>query len=193
MSLALKFTTLLVRTLSKPMASAIKALAKNNDIFKQGCIGVAQFVHKADANMRMHILGEKKFKIRPLNDNKAIDLGANFLSELFIFSVAFGLVVYELYRSRKKASDQRDAFADDIEVLQGEIVGMKKRLRELGVAIDDYKIPDGCRPMYIKVDAEDYLKPSDELTKQANAVANASKDIKADVKVEGNDHGQDQS
>lgn len=170
-SLALKFLTLLVRTLAKPVAQAIKALAQRNEPFRKGCIAMAQFVHKADAHMRMKLLGEKKFKVRPLNDKKAIELGATFLLELFIFSVAFGLVVYETVRSRKKATTQREALADDIEVLQGEMNHIKKKLKELNIIVDDYKVPPGYRPKYIKVTDEDQGDEPKDPLKEPEALA----------------------
>ncbi|KAK6464673.1 optic atrophy 3-like protein, partial [Scheffersomyces coipomensis] len=119
--IALKLTSLLVRTVAKPIATALKTQAKEHEFFKRACIGIAQTVHTTDLTLRMSLLGEKRIKIRPLNDTKAVENGANFLSEFFIFSVAGSLIFYESYRSRKKASDERDAIADDINVLQSEI------------------------------------------------------------------------
>lgn len=150
--IALKLTSLLVKTVAKPIANTLKAQAKEHETFRNGCIFIAQTVHKTDLKLRMSLLGEKKIKIRPLNDAKAIDNGANFLSELFIFSVAGSLIFYESYRSRKKASDERESIADDISVLQSEIEYLKSKLREVNIKLDDYQIPQGIKPKYIKLD-----------------------------------------
>ncbi|RLV82803.1 hypothetical protein JA9_003679 [Meyerozyma sp. JA9] len=151
--IALKLTSLLVRTIAKPIATAIKAQAKDHEKFRQGCIRIAQTVHHTDIRLRMSLLGEKKIKIRPLNDKKAVENGANFLSEFFIFSVAGSLILYESNRSRKKAADERDALADDIATLQDEIDYIKKRLASYNVRMDDYKPPEGYRPKYVKISA----------------------------------------
>ncbi|CAI5758681.1 unnamed protein product [Candida verbasci] len=149
--IALKLTSLLVRTIAKPIGNAIKLQAKNHETFRKGCITFAQTLHSTEIKLRMHLLGEKKLKIRPLNDNKAIDQGATFISEFFIFSVAGSLILYESYRSRKKASDERDALADDISVLQNEIEYLKLKLKDFNIKLDDYKVPDGYSPKYIKI------------------------------------------
>lgn len=153
--IALKLTSLLVRTVAKPIATAIKAQAKEHEKFRQGCIRIAQTVHHTDIRLRMSLLGEKKIKIRPLNDKKAVENGANFLSEFFIFSVAGSLILYESFRSRKKAADERDALADDIATLQDEIEYIKKRLASYNVRMDDYKPPEGYRPKYVKIQTGD--------------------------------------
>lgn len=152
-SIALKLTTLLVKTVAKPMANVIKQQAKEHERFRNICIKMAQSLHRNETRLRMSLLGEKKIKIRPLNDTKAIEQGATFISEFFIFSVAGSLIFYEAYRSRKKASTARESLADDISVLQSEIEYIKEKLGELNIKMDDYKIPDGYKPKYIKVES----------------------------------------
>ncbi|KAG2735749.1 hypothetical protein G9P44_001963 [Scheffersomyces stipitis] len=151
--IALKLTSLLVRTVAKPIGTALKTQAKQHESFRKACITVAQTVHSTDLRLRMSLLGEKKIKIRPLNDAKAVENGAAFLSELFIFSVAGSLIFYESYRSRKKANDERDALADDISVLQNEIEFIKSKLGDINIKLDDYRIPDGFKPKYVKIES----------------------------------------
>ncbi|EMG46206.1 hypothetical protein SBY92_000937 [Candida maltosa Xu316] len=150
--LALKFTSLLVRTIAKPIGNAIKAQAREHERFRNICIKFAQSMHSTEIKLRMSLLGETKIRVKPLNDNKAIEQGATFISEFFIFSVAGSLIMYEAYRSRKKASSERDALADDISVLQNEIEYIKSKLGEINIKLDDYQIPDGYKPKYIKID-----------------------------------------
>lgn len=66
-------------------------------------------------------------RIRPLSDAKAIELGANFFSEAFVFLVAFGLIIFENYRSRNKAKDQREVLADRLDDLEAEIIRLRNR------------------------------------------------------------------
>lgn len=165
--IALKITALLVRTILKPISKAISTQAKNNETFRKYCISFANKLHKTDVKLRMNLLGEKKIRVRPLNDNKAIEQGAAFISETFIFSVAGGLIFYEAYRSRKKASDQRDALADDITILQNEIEYIKSKLKDMNVKLDDYKVPEGYKPKYVKIGGTSILENLAEDKKQS--------------------------
>ncbi|KAL0257492.1 hypothetical protein SLS55_008306 [Diplodia seriata] len=59
----------------------------------------------------------KNPRVRPLSENKAIDMGANFISETFMFLVAGSIIIWEQWRSRKKASDRRDVVDDRLDEL----------------------------------------------------------------------------
>lgn len=56
-------------------------------------------------------------RIRPLSEAKAIDSGANFISEAFLFMVAAGLIIGEAFRARRKEGARRD----DVEVRLGKL------------------------------------------------------------------------
>ncbi|KAK5108852.1 hypothetical protein LTR62_007742 [Meristemomyces frigidus] len=62
-----------------------------------------------------------KVKIRPLSEAKAIELGANFFSETFIFAVAAGLLIWDSWRSRKKENQRRDDVAERLGELETEV------------------------------------------------------------------------
>jgi hypothetical protein len=49
----------------------------------------------------------RHYRIRPLSEAKAIESGANFISESFLFLVAGGLILFESWRSRRKESTRR--------------------------------------------------------------------------------------
>ena len=59
-----------------------------------------------------------KPRIRPLSEAKAIDTGANFVSETFLFLVGVGLIGFEWYRREQKESSRREDVADRIEELE---------------------------------------------------------------------------
>jgi hypothetical protein len=63
----------------------------------------------------------QRIKIRPLSETRAIELGANFFSEAFIFGVAAGLLIWDAWRSRKKESARRDDVAERLEKLEAEV------------------------------------------------------------------------
>lgn len=101
--------------------------------------------------MRMKLLGEANIKVRPLNDAKAIDNGASFISESFLFSVAGGLILYESFRQRRKEQVRREGVADDIKALQDEIEWLKKILQDKRVVTEEYHLPGGMAPSILKL------------------------------------------
>ncbi|KAJ2260942.1 hypothetical protein GGI01_002649 [Coemansia sp. RSA 376] len=137
-----KIASLLFRTLAKPgtqptkeqealLANALKQQAKSHDVFRSMCINVAQMAHRTEMNWKMNVLGYKKEKIRPLNDAKAIDAGANFLGEAFIFSVALSLLFAEQIRSRNQAQRQRNAVDDRLDDLEKGMLESREELKRI--------------------------------------------------------------
>jgi hypothetical protein len=59
-----------------------------------------------------------KQRIRPLTEAKAIDTGATFISETFLFLVAGSLIVFEAWRSRRKENTRREDVADRLVELE---------------------------------------------------------------------------
>lgn len=72
-----------------------------------------------------------KPKIRPLSEAKAIESGATFISETFLFGVAAGLIVFESWRSGRKESKRRDDVAVRINDLEESEKAARKALVEL--------------------------------------------------------------
>ena len=72
-----------------------------------------------------------KPRIRPLTEAKAIESGANFISETFLFSVAAGLIFFESWRSRKKETTRRDDVAERLADLEDSEKGARRALVEL--------------------------------------------------------------
>lgn len=120
----------------------------------------------------MRILGENATKIRPLNDTRAIETGANFLSEGFIFSVAGGLILFESVRARNKELARRESVADDIATLQDELELLKKNLKEQRIIIEEYKVPQELNPSVLKIaKREEAPKIYDEEATRPKALA----------------------
>lgn len=83
---------------------------------------------KDEADGKKEAEKPQKVKIRPLSEARAIELGANFFSEAFIFGVAVGLLLVEQYRSRKKESQRRDDVAERLEQLESEVESLRATL-----------------------------------------------------------------
>jgi hypothetical protein len=63
---------------------------------------------------------KKPPRIRPLSEAKAIETGANFISEAFLFCVAGGLVVFEFFRGKRKDANRRGDVEDRLDELEQE-------------------------------------------------------------------------
>ncbi|MCJ1358627.1 MAG: hypothetical protein MMC33_008627 [Icmadophila ericetorum] len=186
-SITLKISSLLIRTLSKPIANRIKQQAREHERFRRVCIAFAQRLHRLDMSLRLGLLqdpasierqiareaaeaqakkhkleaptvkteeetkadgeelrklkkevkekvkatGSVKHKIRPLSEAKAIDSGANFISETFLFAVGLGLIIFEGWRSRRKEATRRSDVADQIASLEASERAARQGLIEL--------------------------------------------------------------
>jgi len=72
-----------------------------------------------------------KPRIRPLSEAKAIESGATFISETFLFSVAAGLILFESWRSRRKETSRRDDVAERLADLEESEKAARRALVEL--------------------------------------------------------------
>ena len=70
-------------------------------------------------------------RIRPLSEAKAVESGATFISETFLFSVAAGLIFFESWRSRRKETSRREDVADRLEELEESEKAARRALVEL--------------------------------------------------------------
>lgn len=70
-------------------------------------------------------------RVRPLSESKAIESGANFISEFFLFAVAGSLILAEQIRVRRKAANMRDVIAERLELLEDRTRQDEERLADL--------------------------------------------------------------
>ncbi|KAH3668111.1 hypothetical protein OGAPHI_001865 [Ogataea philodendri] len=131
-SIALKLTTLFVRQIAKPIANTIKSEAKNHQGFKVTCVRVAQYFHFLDERLKTSLMGSKARQIRPLNEAKAIQNGAEILSETFIFSVAAGALLYESNRQRVKEKNRKEGMESDVRRMEEEIAELREVVKLIG-------------------------------------------------------------
>lgn len=96
----------------------------------------AQTKAEEDAAKKEKVEEEKdkhppKPKIKPLSETKAIESGANFISETFLFGVAAGLILFESWRSGRKEKTRRNDVADRLADLEESEDAARKALIEL--------------------------------------------------------------
>ncbi|KAL1969223.1 hypothetical protein VTN77DRAFT_477 [Rasamsonia byssochlamydoides] len=227
MSLTLKLSSLLIRTLSKPIANQIKAQAREHPRFRRMCVSFAQALHRVDMRLRLGLLRDteaierqaakeaaeaeaKKHKpqvptvkteaetkaeeaaaekakekaiesakqkplprIRPLSESKAIDTGANFISEAFLFLVAGGLIVFESWRSRRKETSHREDVQDRLnELEQSEkaarraLAALEKELLELKAQSGKHSVKDMQRVLPREVWEDEQKEEEEEKAQQ---------------------------
>ncbi|KAH3675641.1 hypothetical protein WICMUC_002558 [Wickerhamomyces mucosus] len=179
--IGLKLGALLLRQVSKPIANILKAQALEHELFKRLCIALAQRIHRTDVTLRMKLMGEKGAKVRPLNDKKAVENGANFLSETFIFSVAGSIILFESWRQRQKELNRRETIADDIKTLQDEIDYLKRKLTENNFKLDDYRPPKDIKPLYLKMAVDENVIEQNQKDPKLNADEDHKLKLKPDA------------
>jgi hypothetical protein len=98
------------------------------------CIALAQNMHRTEARLRQNLLpGSENYKIRPLNDAKAISNGANAISEGFLFAVAATIILGETYRSSRSRANHRDHVQEELSQLRAEVDLLNKQLHGDGM------------------------------------------------------------
>ncbi|CAJ1961800.1 unnamed protein product [Sphenostylis stenocarpa] len=97
----LKLGTLALKTLSKPFASRLKQQAVRHPRFRQLIVNMAQ--------MQRRIYGHATdVEIRPLNEEKAVQAAVDLIGELFVFSVAGILLIFEVQRSSRSEARKEE-------------------------------------------------------------------------------------
>ncbi|TEB31450.1 OPA3-domain-containing protein, partial [Coprinellus micaceus] len=130
---SVKIGTLIIRTLAKPLATMVKERARQHPRFREMCINLAQNMYRTEIRLRTNILGEavRPAHVRPLSETRAIDQGANFIAEGFMFSVAAVLILGETYRSSRSQSKRRDSVDDQLEDLTEGLTELRTRIDTL--------------------------------------------------------------
>lgn len=154
---ALKLGVLFVKQISKPLAKFLVNQAKSHPVFRTYfIIPPAQFYHWAEVKAKMYVMNlGKPTKVAKLNETMAIELGANLMGEVIIFSVAGGCLILEYNRQVAKEAKKEEArvqqiqkFTDDIESLNRITSRQEIEIQYLQNAITDlakytkYKLPE---------------------------------------------------
>ncbi|KAK4723652.1 hypothetical protein R3W88_026431 [Solanum pinnatisectum] len=76
--------------------------------------------------------------IRPLNEEKAVQAAVDLLGELFVFSVAGAIVVFEMQRNSRSEAKKEELCRQEMEklrlrdeALEKEIKGLQSKIQEL--------------------------------------------------------------
>ncbi|QCD76809.1 OPA3-like protein [Vigna unguiculata] len=135
----LKLGTLALKTLSKPVASRLKQQAALHPRFRQLIVNMAQSNHQITTKMQRRIYGHATdVEIRPLNEEKAVQAAVDLIGELFVFSVAGVLLIFEVQRSSRSEARKEELRKEELgavrqknEDLAEEVELLKQRIQEL--------------------------------------------------------------
>ncbi|BAT87129.1 OPA3-like protein [Vigna umbellata] len=135
----LKLGTLALKTLSKPVASRLKQQAAFHPRFRQLIVNMAQTNHQITTRMQRRIYGHATdVEIRPLNEEKAVQAAVDLIGELFVFSVAGVLLIFEVQRSSRSEARKEELRKQELEAvrqknenLAEEVELLKQRIQEL--------------------------------------------------------------
>ncbi|CAN7133593.1 unnamed protein product [Brassica rapa subsp. narinosa] len=128
----MKLGTLLVKTISKPLASQLKHQAKVHPRFRQSIINFAQRNHRVTTQIQRRIYGHATdVEIRPLNEEKAVQAAVDLIGELFIFAVGGGVVIFEVQRSSRSEARKEEARKQELEELRIKDEELEKKIADL--------------------------------------------------------------
>ncbi|KAE8659688.1 Syntaxin of plants 61 [Hibiscus syriacus] len=124
----LKLGTLALKTLSKPVASRLKQAAYAPK-FRQ-FVSIAQANHRITTRMQRRIYSHATdVEIRPLDEEKAVQAAVDLIGELFVFTVAGAILIFEVQRSSRSEAKKEEA-------RRAELEAMKKRNEDLATEVE---------------------------------------------------------
>jgi hypothetical protein len=125
MSLTLaKLSYLLIRTVARPVSFVVKRYALKKSAFRSGCVSMAQRFHRLEVKMKGTPLHKPLKNLRPLAEEEAVEIGANFIGEATVF-VFFALaILLETNRMRSVERARKEA-------LEEKVVQLEQAIKEL--------------------------------------------------------------
>ena len=106
-----KLAGLLVKSLAKPVSKRIKHEFSRYETTQNLLVFIGQTNHQITSRMTIWSAGYKVRSITPLDDEKAMKAGSEFVGESFIFIVTASIVVFEYSRSKDKEQEKTQAVA----------------------------------------------------------------------------------
>ncbi|CAN8304008.1 unnamed protein product [Cochlearia groenlandica] len=134
----MKLGTLLVKTISKPLANQLKHQAKVHPRFRQSIINFAQRNHRFTTQLQRRRYGHATdVEIRPLDEEKAVQAAVDLIGELFIFAVGGGVVVFEVQRSSRSEARKEEARKQELEELRLKDEDLEKQVADLKSKLEE--------------------------------------------------------
>lgn len=138
-----KLASLLIKTLSKPLSKRIKHDFSRYELGQRVLIGIGQASHTVTSRMTIWSAGYKVRSITPLEDSKALSVGADFVGESVVLLVSSGTIVWEYNRSREKERQKQLKIREEAraqrEALQAKLLTLDKRLKALEDVVKNHR------------------------------------------------------
>ena len=87
------------------MATSLKRSAVREGLMRRLCLSTGQLYHQVESRISLRLLGHEAKRVKEMKEEDAVQLGANFVSEAFLFSTAGLLLLWEM--GRKGRDDAR--------------------------------------------------------------------------------------
>ncbi|PWA93305.1 OPA3-like protein [Artemisia annua] len=98
----------------------------------------AQANHRLTTNIQRRIYGHATdAEIRPLNEERAVQVAGDLIGELFVFTVAGAVVVFEVQRSARSEAKKEEIRKREIEVMRQRDEDLAKEVELLKQKINE--------------------------------------------------------
>lgn len=134
-----------LKAISKPLATQLKGYAKNSERFASFNIFLGNQLHRFQVSLFRQSYGfeDKARKVKDLPPDKALDVGATFIGESFLFLVAAGVTISEYTRSKAKEARRDKHEREEEERLEKELAdAVAERDRKINLVMDTLPILD---------------------------------------------------
>ena len=98
-----KLAGLLIKTLAKPLSKQIKHQVSRYPAGQRLLIGIGQSTHAITSRLTIWAAGYRVRSITPLEEEKALKEGAEFMGESFLFLISGSWLLYEYNNAQEKA------------------------------------------------------------------------------------------
>mmetsp|Transcript_11171 Transcript_11171/g.12629 ORF Transcript_11171/g.12629 Transcript_11171/m.12629 type:complete len:211 (-) Transcript_11171:1645-2277(-) len=127
-----KLAGLFVKTLAKPLSKRIKYDFARFDATKRILMSIGQTNHTVTSYMTIWSSGYKVKSIKPIDTEKALKDGAEFVGEGFVLTVSASIVIWEYNRSAQKLIEKNEQKRERIKADQ---IILQAKLRTLDIRI----------------------------------------------------------
>ena len=137
-----KFAALAARQLAKPVSQILLRYTLNHPEARARCITVGQLLNRVNVSITRLAEGTKGSRqILDLSEEKALDAGATFLGEVFIFSIGAALLTQEFMRSQQRARDLETMKEEELQAkesaMQARYAEASRRIEMLEDTVND--------------------------------------------------------
>ena len=145
----IKFYSLTIRTLSKPVSKSIKNLCMDSPKLSARCVVIGQTTHRWWSLLTIRAAGQKvnfgKMRIKSLDEAEALNRGSDVIAETFVFAVAGICISAEVIRNNWVKAKENEAKAAKAKAKEEEWAAMIDRLDQRLQEIEAQQKEMACR------------------------------------------------